>query len=107
MFATNYEPARSVLRRLGLNHSHVRCDENFCFIGSAQEFAEAGILGCFPEGDEFGLGHGHAPSFQQQQQVMPVLIATAASEQALDVAVYCFHNAHRDFRSAVVENPSR
>jgi hypothetical protein len=32
MFAANNEPARSVLRRLGLNHWHVRCDEKFCFI---------------------------------------------------------------------------
>lgn len=31
-FAANNEPARSVLRRLGLNHWHVRCDEQFCFI---------------------------------------------------------------------------
>lgn len=33
-------------------------------MGSAQEFAEVGILGCFPEGDEFGLGHSHSLSFQ-------------------------------------------
>ncbi len=32
LFAANNEPARSVLRRLGLTHWHVRCDENFCFI---------------------------------------------------------------------------
>lgn len=32
MFASNNEPARSVLRRMGLNHWHVRCDEKFCFI---------------------------------------------------------------------------
>lgn len=32
MFAANNEPARSVLRRLGLNHWHARCDEKFCFI---------------------------------------------------------------------------
>ncbi len=32
MFAAKNEPARSVLRRLGLNHWHVRCDERFCFI---------------------------------------------------------------------------
>jgi hypothetical protein len=32
MFAAKNEPARSVLRRLGLNHWHVRCDEEFCFI---------------------------------------------------------------------------
>jgi hypothetical protein len=32
MFAANNEPARSVLRHLGLNHWHMRCDEKFCFI---------------------------------------------------------------------------
>jgi hypothetical protein len=32
MFAANNEPARSVLRRLGLNHWHMRCDDKFCFI---------------------------------------------------------------------------
>lgn len=32
MFSASAEPARSVLRRLGLNHWHVRCDEQFCFI---------------------------------------------------------------------------
>jgi hypothetical protein len=32
MFGANNEPARSVLRRLGLKHWHERCDEEFCFI---------------------------------------------------------------------------
>lgn len=32
MFGANNEPARSVLRRLGLTVWHVRCDEEFCFI---------------------------------------------------------------------------
>jgi hypothetical protein len=32
MFAANHESARSVLRRLGLNHWHMRCDDKFCFI---------------------------------------------------------------------------
>ncbi|HLH16801.1 MAG TPA: hypothetical protein VKX45_06255 [Bryobacteraceae bacterium] len=36
MFAANQEPARSILRRLGLNHWHVRCDESFCFIDMRQ-----------------------------------------------------------------------
>jgi hypothetical protein len=31
-FAAGNEPARSVLQRLGLNHWHVRCDEEFCSI---------------------------------------------------------------------------
>ena len=32
MFDANNEPARSVLRRLGLTHWHVRCDEYSCVI---------------------------------------------------------------------------
>jgi hypothetical protein len=32
MFAANNEPARSVLRRLGLNRWHMRCDEQYCSI---------------------------------------------------------------------------
>ncbi len=32
MFAANNEPARSVMRRLGLNRWHMRCDDKFCFI---------------------------------------------------------------------------
>jgi hypothetical protein len=32
MFAANNEPARSVLKRLGLNGWHMRCDDKFCFI---------------------------------------------------------------------------
>ena len=32
MFAANNEQARSVLRRLGLTHWHMRCDDKFCFI---------------------------------------------------------------------------
>jgi hypothetical protein len=31
-FAANNEPARLVLRRLGLNLWHMRCDDKFCFI---------------------------------------------------------------------------
>jgi hypothetical protein len=31
-FAANNEPARSVLKRLGLKHWHMRCDTTFCFI---------------------------------------------------------------------------
>jgi hypothetical protein len=32
MFGASEEPARSVLRQLGLSRWHVRCDEDFCFI---------------------------------------------------------------------------
>ena len=31
-FGATGEPARAVLKRLGLSHWHVRCDRNFCFI---------------------------------------------------------------------------
>jgi hypothetical protein len=31
-FGASGEPARVVLRRLGLNHWHMRCDMTFCFI---------------------------------------------------------------------------
>jgi hypothetical protein len=31
-------------------------------VGSAPEFVGIGILGCFLEGHQFGLGHGHALS---------------------------------------------
>jgi len=30
------------------------------FVGSAQEFVETRILGCFLKNDEFGLGNRHA-----------------------------------------------
>jgi hypothetical protein len=32
MFDADKEPARLVLRRLGLNLWHMRCDDKFCFI---------------------------------------------------------------------------
>ncbi len=32
LFAATNEPARAVLRRLGLSHWHMRCDEKFCII---------------------------------------------------------------------------
>jgi hypothetical protein len=32
MFGAYDEPARSVLKRLGLHHWHMRCDDKFCFI---------------------------------------------------------------------------
>jgi hypothetical protein len=34
-------------------------------IGSAQEFVETRILGCFLKNDEFGLGDRHALGLQQ------------------------------------------
>jgi hypothetical protein len=35
------------------------------FSGSAQEFVETRILGCFLENDEFGLGDRHALGLEQ------------------------------------------
>jgi hypothetical protein len=34
-------------------------------VGSAYEFAEPRILGCFPENDEFGLGDRYALGLEQ------------------------------------------
>jgi hypothetical protein len=35
------------------------------YLGSAQEFVETRILGCFLENDEFGLGDRHALGLEQ------------------------------------------
>jgi hypothetical protein len=44
-------------------------------LGSAQEFVEARILGCFLKNDEFSLGDRHALSLEQQ--VAETLVAAA------------------------------
>jgi hypothetical protein len=48
------------------------------FIGSAQEFVETRILGCFLKNDEFGLGDCHALGLEQQ--VAEILVAAAPSK---------------------------
>ncbi len=40
--------------------------EDFSLSGSAQEFVETRILGCFLKNYEFGLCDGHALGLQQQ-----------------------------------------
>jgi hypothetical protein len=49
----------------------------YWFFGSEQEFVGTRILGCFPEYQEFGLGHGHALGLQEQ--VVQVLVAATAA----------------------------
>ena len=46
-------------------------------MGSAQEFGERGILGCFLESDEFRLGYRHP--LRLQEQIAQILIAPTAS----------------------------
>jgi len=38
---------------------------SFCSIGSQQEFDGVSISRGFPESDKFGLGYGHALSFEK------------------------------------------
>src|SRR5580700_2326465 len=71
-------------------------------LGSEQELVTDSSLGCFPDGDEFGPGSCHALSLQEQ--VAKVLVPSTASQQRLDIAVDRFYDAHRDPRSAVVQN---
>ena len=50
-----------------------------CFSGSAQEFVETRILGCFLENDEFGLGDRHALSLERQ--IAEILVAATPSKK--------------------------
>src|SRR5438034_11822434 len=70
--------------------------------GSAQEFVEARILGCFLKNDEFGLGDRHALSLEQQ--IAEILVATAPSKKGFDVAVDRFHHSKAYLGAAVVED---
>jgi hypothetical protein len=72
------------------------------FSGSEQEFADEGILGCFLEGHEFGLGRGHPLSLQQE--ITQIFVPAATPQQALDISVHGFDNPHGHFGAAVVEN---
>ena len=74
--------------------------------GSPQEFVRSGILRGFPDllkSDVFGVGHGHAPGFQQE--VAQVLISAATVDQHTNVAIDSFHHAKADFGPAIVQNP--
>jgi len=70
--------------------------------GSAQEFVETRILGCFLKSDEFGLGDRHALGLEQQ--VDEILVASTPSKKSFDVAVDGFHHAERYFSAAVIED---
>jgi hypothetical protein len=72
------------------------------FLGSAQEFVETRILGCFLKNDEFGLGDRHALGLQQQ--IAEILVATAPSKKGFDVAVDGFHHPEGNLGAAVVED---
>src|ERR1700688_1469111 len=68
-----------------------RLDRTVTIYGSAQEFVETRILGCFLENDEFGLCDRHAVGFEQQ--IAEILVATAPSKEGFDVAVDGFHHS--------------
>ena len=76
--------------------------DDVCNSGSAQEFVETLILGCFLENDEFGLCDRHALGLEQQ--IAEILVATAPSKKGFDVAVDGFHHSERYFGAAVVED---
>ena len=71
--------------------------------GSAQEFVETRILGCFLKNDKFGPGDRHALGLEQQ--VVEILVAAAPSEKGFDVAVDGFYDSEADLDPAVVQNP--
>jgi hypothetical protein len=70
--------------------------------GSAREFAETRILGCFLKDDEFGLGDRHALSLEQQ--VAEILVTAAPSKKSFDVAVDSFHHSEAYFRATVAQD---
>jgi hypothetical protein len=72
------------------------------FFGSAQEFVETRILGCFLQNDEFGLGDRHA--LRLEQQIAEILVATAPSKEGFDVSVDGFHHSEAHLGAAVVED---
>src|SRR5487761_357955 len=74
----------------------------FCFAGSAQEFVETRILGCFLNNDEFSLGDRHALSLEQQ--IAEILVTAASSKKGFDVAVDGFHHSEANFGAAVVQD---
>ena len=84
-------------------HSRAKNAKDAKKFGSAQECGETGISGCFRESDKFGSGHGHA--LRLQQEVMQVFVAAPTSQQTFDIAVHRFHDTHRHFGAAIVEDP--
>jgi hypothetical protein len=73
------------------------------FLGSAQEFVEKRILGCFLKNDEFGFGEGCALGLGQQ--VAEILEAAAPPGKSLHVAVDGFQRCEAYFAAAVVQDP--
>src|SRR6266403_5571980 len=63
---------------IGPNQQGSGSAKTVCFYGSAQEFVETRILGCFLKHDEFGLGDCHALGLEQQ--VAEILVAAAPSK---------------------------
>jgi len=60
------------------------------------------ILRGFLKSDEFGLGERQA--LRLEHQVVEIPVATAATEQRLDVSVHRFNYSHGDFGPAVIQN---
>ena len=90
----------------GANHFFETCflpEWEERFMGSAQEFVETSILGCFLKNDEFGLCERHALSLEQQ--IGEIFVAAAPSKKGFDVGVDGFHHTEAYFGTAVVQNP--
>jgi hypothetical protein len=71
--------------------------------GSAQEFVETRILGCFLKNHEFSLCDRHVLSLQQQ--IGEILVAATPSQEGFDVAVDGLHHAETYFGAAVIQDP--
>jgi hypothetical protein len=61
------------------------------------------ILSHFLKNDELGLGSSQALSFEEQ--VIEIAISATASNEGLDVSIYGFDHAHRNFSLAVIQYP--
>jgi hypothetical protein len=70
--------------------------------GSAQEFVESRISGCFLKNDEFCFCDRHA--LRLEQQIAEILVAPAPSKKGFDVAVDGFHHSEAYLGAAVVED---
>src|SRR5260370_40871575 len=72
------------------------------FYGSAQEFVETRISGCFLKDDEFCFCDRHTLCFEQQ--VGEIFVAAAPSKKGFDVAVDGFHDSETYFGAAVIQD---
>src|SRR5437764_555240 len=87
----NSVPGNCAIAACDISGSTIRHLQSF---GSPQDFVTSGILRGFPgflKSEIFGVGHGHAPRFQQE--VTHVLIAPAAVDQHTDVTVDRFYDS--------------